>query len=183
MLWLISPRLDRRVNMETTIESGIIPRFNFTAEIRDATTGQIIQIQQYHNMVTTSGTNLIRDLLYWDATLNETRPSGLSTFALGTGSEATTGNELLLGNEQYRDLYVERIKTSGGLILKYFLPSTAGNEKTYTEAGLFGNSTSTTLNSGTLYARVLLTNPLTKDSGVAVTFTWTLTFVDDGVGI
>lgn len=145
---------------------GLTPKYNVIIEVFDKG-GKLLQKKFLHNLVTTSGRNLIRDLLAGDIT------GGLKTFALGTDSTPVDASDTGLGDLKHSGDISERIKEDGKLTLKYFLPTKEGNGITFNEAGLFGGD-----NGDHMYARVLIPEGLNKNEGISVVFTWVLSWVD-----
>lgn len=142
---------------------ALTPAVNVTVRITDAVTGRLRTVQRGHNLVTTSGRNLLRDLLHGDAI------TGLTEFALGTGNTAVSNNDTTLAAEVHRAALTRLVKDTLKLTAQYFLASTALNGTTIREAGLFTDE-------NTLYARYVLDEEIAKTSGIAVTFTWETTF-------
>ena len=137
---------------------------NVIVTITDAH-GRLLDQFAQHNLVVTSGLNLLRDLL------NNTAPTALTHVALGTGTTAVNTAQTALVTEVYRDVITQRTTGTGQLVVTLYLGTTQGNGNTLAEVGLFNASSS-----GTMYARVLLASTIAKTSAIAVTFTWTLTF-------
>jgi hypothetical protein len=136
--------------------------------------GRLLGEDQVHNMVPTSGLNLIRDLL------RGTVAVGITYFALGAGTTAAAAGDVKLQTELYRDTLTSTAVANGHLYAKYYLPSTAGNGNSYTEAGECGGAATATTDSGTLYARSVFAADA-KTTAQAWTFTWDNSFADDGV--
>lgn len=140
----------------------------------------LLRSEREHNLCTLTGRNLLRDLLHWNSTGDGTQPSGLNRFAVGTSTAAFAAASSQLGAETFRDSFTQRTKTDGQTVYKYFLGAASGNGVTLTEAGLFGNGASTAANNGTMYAGAIYTG-IAKTTSIGVTYTWTLTWADDGV--
>lgn len=166
--------------MDTRLRERLVPRVNLRLDVRSATDGRLLARHETHNLVTTAGRNLIRDLLHWASAADDPRPSGLTYFAVGTGSTAPAAGDVQLGAEVARDVFTQRTKATGQLEIKFYLASTQANGSTLREAGLFGNGATAAANSGSLYARALH-DAIAKTSAIAITYTWTLTWTDDGV--
>lgn len=159
---------------------------NVTIKVWDASTpdreqaaragrGRLLVARRGHNMVTRSGRNLLRD--YLDPTASA--PGPLSLFALGSSSTAVTANDTALGAELLRGSITRTVSDETRLIVQYFLPSSALNGSSIWEAAL--------LTAGSrLYARYVLDATAEiqpKTSGVAVTFTWELTWTVTGTSM
>ena len=142
----------------------VSPSYNLIAEVHDAATGALIERQEQHNLVTTAGLNLIRDLLSGSG-------AGLGWFGVGTGAVAPAITDTALGAEVARQAFTTAIPTSAQLTITYYLNSGTANGSTLAEVGLFNASSS-----GSMYARALLSSTIAKTSAVTVTFTWILTW-------
>lgn len=143
----------------------VMPRINVGIAEWDARTGALIGHQVQHNLAVTAGRNLIRDLLAGDAV------AGLTHFALGTSGTAVQASDTALGVEVHRDIFTTTTKDSAKLTIEYFLSSVSANGYTLREAGLFNDGTA-----GSMYARVVLSNPIEKNASKSLTFTWELTW-------
>ena len=141
---------------------------NVIIEKKNLQTGKV-RIEQYHNTAVDSGLNLIRDFMNGDAV------TGLERFAIGTGTTAETTSDTQLEDEVFRDQFTKVDKVDKGLEIQYYLGSQYANGNVISEAGLFGNGATDTLNSGTMYARVTFPGE-EKTSAEAWTFRWTLTW-------
>jgi hypothetical protein len=137
---------------------------NVGIDVVDVATGRVLSQEKGHNLTVTAGMNLVRDFL-----ANES-PVGITHFAIGTGSTAPASTDTALVTELLRDLVTQRIKTSLSLTLKYYLPANQGNGSVLREAGLFNAAAG-----GTMYARYVLSSPITKNSSIAVVWAWELT--------
>ena len=142
---------------------------NVTIDIQDVKTGKIIKTIKDHNLVTTAGLNLVRDLLGIAAGI-----TGLNYIALGTDNTAATISDTTLGTEVFRDTFTDTIYTSGKVNFKYFLDSSSANGNTLIEAGLFGDDATGAADSGTLFAHVIHSS-IAKTSSIAVTYSWDVT--------
>lgn len=146
-----------------TTEDTVTLRANVLVTVADAETGAILGQQEQHNLVVTSGLNLIRDLLDGDAV------AGLTHLAVGTGTNAVLASDTTLQAEVFRDAVTSRTSGSQQLVVNYYLGSPSANGNTLGEAGLFNASSA-----GTMFARVKLASTITKTASIAVTFTWTI---------
>jgi hypothetical protein len=147
------------------MRQGLEIRANVTVCVVDAATRRVLRVERQHNLVVTTGLNLIRDLLNGDAV------AGLTYFAVGTGTTPVASTDTTLAAEVFRDAVTQTIKGTAELTVKYFLPTTQANGNTLAEAGLF-NAASV----GTMFARVVLAATIVKTSAIEVTFAWDLTF-------
>ena len=142
---------------------------NVTITVHDVVTGKIIETIKKHNLVTTAGKNLVRDLLGIASGI-----TGLNYIAMGTDNTAVAITDTVLGAEVFRDTYTDKIYTSGNLNIKYYLDSSSANGNTLVEAGLFGDDATASADSGTLFAHVIHTS-IAKTSSVSVTYSWDTT--------
>lgn len=145
---------------------SIRPRLNVVIIEHDAVTGHELRRQTGHNLVTTAGRNMLRDFLA------NTGVAGITHYALGTSATAATLADTALGAEVLRTTVAIWNTASASLEVRFYLGSTQGNGSTLAEAGLFNAASG-----GSMYARYVLASPIVKTSAVAVTFTWTLTWV------
>lgn len=143
----------------------INPMVNVYIDVWDADTGQLLDHQEIHNLAVTAGRNLLRDFLNGDAV------TGLTHFAVGTGTNAVTAADTALQTEVFRDVITKKTKDAAKLTAQYYLASGSANGYTLAEAGLFNAATA-----GTMYARVKFASTIAKTASIAVTFTWDLTF-------
>jgi hypothetical protein len=125
---------------------------------------RVIRAWEQPNLVTTSGKNLIRDVMGMGV-------QGLTHFAIGTSATAPTLADVALGAQVYRDTLTARTPGATQLICSYYLPTTQGNGSTIREVGLFNAATGPTM-----YARAVLTSPVVKTASITVIFTWTLSW-------
>ena len=146
-----------------TSESTLKMATNVSWYAHDVITGAIVASGEAHNLVTNAGLNLVRDLLDGDSV------AGITHFAVGTGSAVVTALDTALDNEVFRGGVTSRDTSAQQLIVKYYLGSTEANGSILTEAGLLNASSG-----GTLFARVLLTPAINKNSAIAVTFSWSI---------
>lgn len=146
-----------------TSESTLKMTCNVHWHAYDVTTGDIVASGEAHNLVTSAGLNLVRDLLDGDSV------AGITHFAVGTGTAAVTALDTALGSEVFRDNVTSRETTPQQLTVKYYLGSAEANGSALSEAGLANASSG-----GTLFARVLLTPVINKSSAIAVTFSWSI---------
>lgn len=147
------------------MSDNIMPRVNVTIEVEDAITGVLLQRQEVHNLVVTAGRNMLRDFLNGDVV------TGLTHFALGTGTTAVIATDTTLGTEVFRDAFTSTAEDTAKLTIRYYLASGDANGNTLAEAGLFTDPAA-----GTMYARAILASTIAKTASLAVTFTWELTF-------
>lgn len=143
---------------------------NVKKEVHSADTGELLRTEETHNLFVDAGLNLIRDFFDGDAV------TGMNRFAIGTGTTAVTALDTKLATEVFRDAFTQKTGTvSKTLTIKYYLASGSANGNTITEAAIFGNGATDTVDTGTLCARVILTADA-KTSAEAWTWTWIFTF-------
>ena len=137
---------------------------NIRIEVRDATTGEVLHVQEHRNLVVNAGLNLIRDFLDGDA------PTAPSHFGYGTGTTAATAGDTALGGELARDAFTSKVGTGAQQqVYTYYLTSGTANGNTLGEVGLFNAASG-----GTMLARAVLSPTIVKTASIAVTFTWTI---------
>lgn len=133
--------------------------------------GIVVEHQRVRNLVTNIGLSVLADRI---AGLTRDPISGMGV-GTGTSPVLPTNNVL---TEVVRNPITETIKVgTNAVTFKMYLSSTQGNglgTQTLTEIGLWDRPSPT--NSGLLFARALLSTPITKSASVTVTFTWTINF-------
>jgi len=144
-------------------------KYNLIVETENVKTGEKKQ-QKIHNLITTLGKNVIRDLIGNDGI------SGIQYFAVGTGNTTPAIGDTLLDTEVFRGQITSFLKGSGTITAKYYLSSTQGNGNDLEEAGLFGRDATSSADTGDLIARALFTQ-ISKTSLLKITFTWLITIV------
>lgn len=144
----------------------LMPSVNVLVETFDVETGELLHSQEVHNLVVTAGLNLLRDAI------NTGTCAFVTHFALGTGTTAVQPSDTTLGTEVVREALADKNDDEDAqLVCQYYLASGVGNGNTLAEAGLF-----TAASGGTMYARVVLADPIIKTAAVATSFTWTLSW-------
>ena len=136
---------------------------NVIISVRDALTDAILEQYERRNMFVLSGRNVVRDYI-----ANES-PAGATHVAVGTGTTGAVDSDTTLQTEVFRGAVTKITKNSSFLDIFYYLPSTAANGSTLTEAGIFNASSG-----GSMFARAIYTG-ISKTSSIAVTYDWTLT--------
>jgi hypothetical protein len=136
---------------------------NLRAEVFDATTGELLGVEDLHNLVTDAGLNLLRDHLAGTSSAYPTH------FAVGTGTTAAAAGQTAMGAETFRDAITQRITSAKQLVIRYYLSSLSANGGTLAEVGLF-----TASSGGTMFARAKLATSIVKTSSITATFTWTI---------
>lgn len=139
---------------------------NLHVVARDVRSGEVLQEQSTHNIVTNAGINLLRDFLSGSSV------TGITHLAVGSGTSSPSKTDTTLGSELARAAVGARTATAQKLTVTYTLPSSsAANGHNLTEAGLFNASSS-----GTMYARATHT-AIAKTDAKMVSYTWELTWV------
>lgn len=126
--------------------------------------GQVIKEIEKCNLTVNAGMDLIRDLLNGDAV------DPLTHFAVGTDDTAASSGDTTLGTEVFRDTFTQTTEDPKQLEIRYYLGSGDANGNTLKEVGLFNAASG-----GTMYARAVHTG-IVKDTSVAITYVWTLTW-------
>ena len=144
-------------------------RGRVTIEIRDAKTGRWKSRQTVKNLVVTLAKTAVANSLRGNVANNK----GQITFcAVGTGTNAPALGNTTLQTEIYRKQISVRGSELNIASFKTFFNQTEANG-VLKEAGLFGESATSTANSGTLFARTVFNK--TKTSSDTMTLTWTIT--------
>lgn len=127
----------------------------------------IISQNKYHNVVCTIGKDTIVNR--WCGVITKT---GILTYlALGTNIGTPVAADVKLGTEVYRKLLTTRTKDGTVAKTSTYIPTNEGNY-TYKEVGLFGDSATGIVDSGTLYTHAAISEE--KTSGVSVTVDYSL---------
>jgi hypothetical protein len=142
---------------------------NVKIEVIDVDTNELLQTIEKHNLVTTLGKNLVRDMLGMASGI-----TGLNYIAMGTDDTVAAITDTVLGAEEHRDVFTDTLYDTAKVTFKYYLDSSTANGVTLVEAGLFGDNATASADSGTLFARVVHTD-IVKTSSVAVTYSWDIT--------
>ena len=121
-----------------------------------------ISHQHFPNLVTDAGWALLAQLVHGAG-------DPVTHLALGTGSRAPAAGDSALQQERYRDIATNLSAASGELRVSHFLPTTAANGHTLREIGLLNAATR-----GTLFARALLSQPITKTNRITASISWNL---------
>jgi hypothetical protein len=130
--------------------------------------GVVIERQRINNLVVDSGLNILRDRIAGSST------SAVTHMAVGTGTTAVSAANTALTTETHRNAVTETIATNKVMTFKMYLASgqaNGGGTSTLREIGLFNSASGVTM-----FARALLSSPITKSASVTVTFTWQIGF-------
>jgi hypothetical protein len=148
----------------------LLPCTNVSIEIRSNVDGHI-EFLHGKNKVTSSGRNVIRDLLS-----NLGYPPTM--MALGFSDYPVADSDEALYGEYYSRAIDRRITQESKIRYQMFLDTDEANSASYVkEIGLFCGGTALTTgarvgsNIGTLFARVLV-SPFIKDDSKQLTITW-----------
>jgi hypothetical protein len=131
----------------------------FTAAVHDAATGRLLRLVTGHNKIPQSGRNFLRDLLR----ATDTAPTHV---AVGVGTNVPADGDTTLQTEVYRAVITQRIPDTSKLTTKLFIPSSAANGNTLSEAAILNAAAA-----GTLFSRVTFAG-IPKTNLVTVTLTW-----------
>ena len=148
------------------MKNGLPLDVNLEISVNDSQTGEVLRKERIHNLVVTSGRNLVRDLLNSDTGL-----SGLTHIAISTSTSAEITTDTGIGTEVHRGAITQKTASAANLNCKYYLPSGSANGYTITKIGLFGNGATTSTGTGAFYAEGLFTG-IAKTASVTVTFSW-----------
>lgn len=140
---------------------------NVTIEVRKVGSDELVEKQRIKNRVVTTGLWAMRDLLV---------DYGLSPkfFAVGDNATPTTDDMEALQSEKFRTLISRADRIGNKAVFQAYLTQDDAVGETLQEAGLFVNTgwaKGILTPGGALFARATYT-PITKTSGVWVTFTW-----------
>ena len=132
--------------------------------------GSLWYVEKKHNLVVTTGLNIVRDLL-----LNIGSPP--NALAVGKGGTATHSGMETLESEVFRQAFTRKTSAVARVTYQYFLGTADGNvtaPDTLQEAGLFAgsgfNGVTPTIG-GSLFARTTF-SPIAKDNTITIVFTW-----------
>ena len=125
------------------MRDGIAVRGTIEVMEHDAETGALISLYHGCNRVVNGGLDLIAERLR-----GNTAVSGVTKYALGTGSTPPVAGDTALQAEGYRGLLTQTRVSAGELKVTLFLGSSEGNGLTYTEGGAFNDE-------GTMLCRAL----------------------------
>ena len=134
---------------------------NVLIEEHDAD-GLLVRTEEVRNLVVLTGRNLIRDLL-----------GGLFSapthIAAGTDASPVSDSDTALGAQVYADVITRRVQGSSQIKFQLFIPTTAANGNSLTEAGIQTIIGATT----TLFARVTFP-AFAKTLSNTLTLSWTI---------
>lgn len=156
-------------NIKVRDDKVIKMSVNVKATVRDAKTGRVKRVKEFHNIIPTVG----RALVASHFTSVSPSPSSLlvNYGAVGTGTNAPANGDSTLQTETCRTVIASRTSASNIAYITAFFGATdvSGALK---EAGLFIGATGTA-NSGTLLSRVAIN--ITKSLTETLTLDWTIT--------
>lgn len=145
-------------------EEGIKFHNLCTATLRDAKTGEIRQVEQAYNVVTDVGIRLMMDRL---GGLTGTVYNAISYGAVGTGNTAAATTDVVLGAEVERSPSTYNRSANTATLSVFF--NTGEANSTLKEVGFFGGAATDTVNTGTLFDRIVFATPITKTSAYTLT--------------
>lgn len=145
------------------------PKGGVLIQLHDAKTGKLKYEEFNQNMIVDTGKTSLASALTGVTANNQ----GIITYcAVGTGTTAPTESDTDLETELFRKLVSVRSSSGNVATFQTFYTTSEANG-TLGEAGLFGDDASGTADSGTMFARVLISR--TKTSNDTLTLTWTIT--------
>ncbi|HEX5429852.1 MAG TPA: hypothetical protein VFX17_02100 [Patescibacteria group bacterium] len=144
-------------------------KVNVLATVRDAKTGRVKHVKNYHNIVPTVARTAIAQHL---SNPSPTPASLLVNYgAVGTDSTTAANSDTTLGTEVARNTVVSHTNADNIAYITAFFAATDA-VATLREAALFINGTATA-DSGTLFSRVIIN--VTKSNTETLTLDWTIT--------
>lgn len=132
---------------------------------RNIETGEVEQIMDSHNMIVN---NALLSMIYLIGDHTDASPIGIIKFGTGTSEPTHTDTDVtnptagIITEKHYED-------DNATITFDYLLGTADGNGKVITECGLYTES-------GVLFARRLLPNPINKTASIALEGTWSITF-------
>lgn len=138
--------------------------------IRDAKTGKIKSEDTFKNMFVTAGKKAIADALRGETSNNR---GEITWCAVGTNSTAPALADTGLGTELARKQISVRTWNGDNTCTFQIFFTTSEANGVLREAGLFGDSASAILGSGTLFCKAAINR--TKTSNDTLTISWTVT--------
>ena len=147
------------------IRQDMRARWNVLVQVFDEATGEVLEEQRVHNIVTTVGLTEIGRRVALIA------PPGEDQFAVGDGDTAPTLNDTALENQLYLGQISRAEGGASGSVFRFVLPSTELDGSTIKEVGLFTSE-------GLMIARAVLATPQTKTAGKGIAFIWQWTFAN-----
>lgn len=126
--------------------------------VRDALSGKLLDYSRFHNLDTTAGKNIMRDL-YIGNTLDFPK-----YVALGTNDSTPNIADAALYNEKVRIVITSRLPASGQATIRGYFGETVGNGETYKEAGL--------LTDGNILTARAIFSEIAKTASVTITINW-----------
>lgn len=157
------------VELKASLKETIKHDGNVLIQVHDAFTGKLLSEQNPHNKVPLVGRNLICAVLAGDTALQSQPPSHV---AIGTGSSSPADTDIQLGNEVYRSVITQRSLSASSITYKFFVPATAANGYTLSEACIVNSSGLVPVMP--ILSRVTYT-PFLKTPSITVTYTWSHT--------
>lgn len=147
------------------IRQDMRARWNVLVQVFDEATGEVLEEQRVHNIVTTLG------LIEIGRRVALISPPGEDRFAVGDGDTTPTVNDIALINELYKGQISKAEGGASGSALRFVLPSTVLDGSTIKEVGLLTAE-------DILIARAILDTPITKTASKGVAFAWSWLFAN-----
>ena len=155
-------------NIKININDIIVPRGKVVLVFRDGITGEIKDIVEVDNLITTAGKEAIADALRGTQSNNR----GIITYcALGTDDTAPDASNTALGAELFRKLVSVREVSGKTAVFQTFFATGEANG-TLKEAGLFGDDAGEVADSGTLFCHTAISR--VKSSSDTLTLLWSV---------
>ena len=136
--------------------------------IRDAKTGRIKRVHEYHNLVTTVGRTMLADNLTNSSPDDTPR---ITHVALGSDATAPVVADTTLGTETFRNAVASQTNADNVAFFTGFFGATEVTG-TFNESGIFANGTGSA-DSGILFSHVAIS--ITKSNTETLTIDWTIT--------
>ena len=163
---MINHKLYTKQNGLYTLRDRVTPpKGKVLLVLQDVNTGALDE-QLVDNLFVTAGMNSIADRL------RGADKGSITYCALGTNNTAPTLGDTTLNTELTRKLISVRSASGNVATLQTFYNTSEAND-TLLEAGLFGDSATLTANSGTLFARTIISR--VKNDTQTLSIYWTVT--------
>jgi hypothetical protein len=140
--------------------------FNAVIESIDKITKKVIKRDLIHNTIVNDGLNLVRDLLFNNASVNSPK-----AIAVGTDATAVAVDDTELGVEVIRATASITKPADYQVRYSYIFSVGSGVDYAIKEVGLFDSAV---VSGSTLFARLNANNTLDADTDLSVQLTYTL---------
>lgn len=162
---------EKITKIQRDAEEGLNFKGVWKFTIRDAKTGQIKRVNEYHNLIPTAGRAQVAKAL--SGALSVIADIEINETSLGTGTTPAANTDIKLQTETYRKTVASNTNADNILYVTafYSAPEVTG---TFSEAGLHIKGTGA-VDSGTLFSRVILSPSVTKALTETLTIDYTVT--------